>query len=125
MHSVGSINKIDCIENEFGTLKTSEVIITDERLTHILERHSDDYELYSANLQSIIETPDRIIVDPKNENSIFMIKKIDTSNVNVVVRLMLAEESSEFKNSVITMYQIREKNVLKLEKKGKVIYKKV
>lgn len=45
MHTVGRINRdiYKCITED---LVTDEVIITDERIQHIKERHPDDYERY-------------------------------------------------------------------------------
>ena len=44
MHTVGEIDRriYKCITND---ITTNEVIITDERIMHIKERHPDDYEV--------------------------------------------------------------------------------
>lgn len=42
-------------------IRTDEVIITDERIQHIQERHPDDYEPFSACLAEIVQNPDYII----------------------------------------------------------------
>ena len=49
-------------------IRTDEVIITDERIQHIQERHPDDYERFSAYLAEIVQNPDYIIRDPPPAN---------------------------------------------------------
>ena len=65
-----------------------------------------------------------IIKDCKNENTVFMIKKLESSNLNVVVKLILDTDKINYKNSVMTFYRIRNSNLRKLEKKNKTLYKK-
>lgn len=111
------------LEPEFGKLNTDEIIVTAERLEHIKERHPDDFELFRLYGKMAAEDPDLIIKDQKNPGTAFFIKKLQDTNLNVVVRLALSSDRSEYKNSVMTFYRIREKNLLKLEKKNKVLYK--
>ena len=111
------------IEKFFGKLHTNEIIITNERINHIKLRHPQDYELFERYGVETVENPDIIIKDEKNQNTVFMIKRLDNINLNVVAKLSLSEENTHLKNSVITFYRIREKNLLKLEKKNKLLYK--
>lgn len=112
------------LKMEFGALQTAEVIVTEERIKHIRERHPQDVELFELYGQGMIAEPDIIIKDMKNEGTVFMIKHLPDSNVNVVVRLALETEDEGLKNSVMTFYRIRTKNLVKLLKKNKVIYRK-
>ena len=64
-----------------------------------------------------------IIKDCKNENTVFMIKKLEVSNLNVVVKLILDTDIINFKNSVMTFYRIRNSNLRKLEKRIKLFTK--
>lgn len=56
-----------------------------------------------------------------------MVKRLPDTNLNVVVKISVDVEHPEYKNSIITFYRIRDKNLKKLEnKKGnKILYKKV
>lgn len=123
MHKVGEIDK-EFFEKYFGKLKTNEVIITDERIAHIKENHPKDYGLFEKYVSICISSPDRIITDERNEATVYMIKKVDDGNLNVVLKLMLEKGNSDFKNFIITFWKIRDKNVKKLEKKNKILYKK-
>lgn len=57
------VGKIDqeiyqCITND---IVTDEVIITDERIEHIKERHPNDYERFCSYIPEMISNPDYII----------------------------------------------------------------
>ena len=54
----------------------------------------------------------------------FMIKKLPGTNLNVVVRVVLETDEDGLKNSVMTFYRIRERNLRKLEEKNKLLYKR-
>ena len=123
IHSLGRIN-IKILEIEYGKLRTDEIIITDERMEHIKERHAEDYLLFEKYGKASVNSPDIIIKDTKKEGTVFMIKKLPETNLNVVVRVALEREDSRLKNSVITFYRVREKNLQKLIKKHDLLYKK-
>lgn len=120
------LGRIDerALKEEFGDLQTDEVIVTEERIKHIWERHPQDVELFELYGQETIVEPDIIIKDMKNEGTVFMIKNLPDCNINVVVRLTLRTEDEGLKNSVMTFYRIRTKNLDKMLKKNKVIYRK-
>lgn len=98
----------------FGHLQTTEVIITDERIAHIKERHPEDYNLFEQYGRDSILSPDILLQDLKNAGTIFAVKKLPDTNLNVVIRLVLDTDNPDFKNSVMTFYRIRDKNLKKL-----------
>ena len=53
-----------------------------------------------------------------------MVKRFPETNLNVVVRVVLGTDNKKFKNSVMTFYRIREKNLKKLIEKNGLLYKK-
>ena len=112
------------LENEFGKLQTREIIVTPERLEHIKDRHTEDYPLFGEYAAKTISSPDIVIKDTNNEGTVFVVKKLPDNNLNVIVRLALSTDEDGYKNSVMTFYRIREKNLKKLENKHKVLYKK-
>ena len=57
-------------------IRSSEVIITEERICHIRERHPLDFERYSGYLKEIIENPDYIIEDERPGTAI-VLKQIE------------------------------------------------
>ena len=120
------LGRIDerALKKEFGDLRTEEVIVTEERIKHIQERHSQDVTLFELYGKETVSEPDLIIKDGKNKGTVFMIKYLPDCNINVVVRLVLETEDEGLKNSVMTFYRIRTRNLEKLLKKNKVIYRK-
>lgn len=108
----------------FDGLRTEEVVVTEERLEHIRLRHPEDFELFQIYGKQAIENPDIIAKDEKHENTVFVIRHLPETNLNVVVRLALDTDEPNYKNSVITFYRLREKNLKKLLERNPVLYKK-
>lgn len=119
---LGKIN-IELLEKKFGKIQTDEIIITNERIEHIKTRHPKDYELFDKYGASCVQSPDLIISDEKNKGTVFMVKKLPETNLNVIVRVVLEEDNSNLKNSVMTFYRIRDKNLKKLIDKNELLYK--
>ena len=122
------IGKLDkkILEDNFLFIAEEEVIFTFERYKHVERKHKEDLELYQSRLKEIIEKPDYIIQDIKYNNTIMMIKKMEKENinVNVIVRLILEKDIKKRKNSIMTFYRVRNKNLKKLIKRNKIIYKR-
>lgn len=128
----GSVKKIELtvlgnldpspLISTFGHLQTTEVVVTDERIAHIKERHPEDYLLFEQYGRESILSPDILIQDVKNVGTVFAVKKLPDTNLNVVLRLVLDTDNPDFKNSVMTFYRIREKNLKKLMEKNPVLY---
>lgn len=123
MQSLGNINT-QVLEKEYGKIQTDEIIVTNERIEHIKERHPEDYYLFERYGHESVVSPDLIVKDIKHCGTVFMIKKLPETNLNVVVRVVLGTDDSKLKNSVMTFYRIREKNLKKLIEKNRVLYKK-
>lgn len=119
---LGNLNN-EYLSGEFGELQTTEIIITSERFEHIKERHIVDVPLFEEYAKSAVTKPDIVLKDTEHEGTVFMVKKLPDTNLNVVIRLALSTDTQGFKNSVMTFYRIREKNLKKLEIKHKVLYK--
>lgn len=115
---------IQPLEQEFGKLQTDEVIVTNERLEHIKIHHPQDFELFKTFGVEAVTQPNEIIKDIKHSGTVFMIKSIPDTNLNVVVRLALETDDEGLKNSVMTFYRIRNSNLNKLRKKNKPLYNK-
>jgi len=104
---------------------TTEVIITEERIEHIKNRHPNDYESYSQYMNSIIEDPDYIIED-NNPDSAILLKEITEGNerFQLVIRLSTSKNNREWKNSVITFLKISERTWNKYLRNKKILYKR-
>lgn len=83
---------------------TDQVILTENRKDHIIERRGEDfYDKYSPLFADIIADPDYIFKD-KNDNTALVAKTfdVDGSSVNIVLRLVVEGENPNYKNSIIT-----------------------
>ena len=106
----------------FGSLQTTEVVVTNERIAHIKERHPEDYLLFEQYGRISVLSPDILIQDIKNTGTVFAVKRLPETNLNVVLRLVLDTDHPDFKNSVMTFYRLRDKNLKKLMERNPVLY---
>ena len=80
MHSVGKIDKdiYKCITED---IVTDEVIITDERIRHIIDRRGKEfYEKYGDKFISILQDPDFIFQDKK-------IRRLFVKNLQLMISI--------------------------------------
>ncbi len=123
MYFIGKIdrNVFRCVTED---IVTDEVIITDERIRHIKERHPQDYERYAEYIKESVEAPDYIIEANKPKTALIL-KEIQTEHevFKMVVRLITSTDDVSFKNSVITFMKINQKEWNRLIKNKKILYK--
>lgn len=97
MHSIGKIDReiYKCITED---IVTDEVIITDERIKHVKERHPDDYERFCSYIPQIIEEPDYIIKANK-PNTATILKEImeDGKKFQLVLRIKTSGDDPALK----------------------------
>ena len=107
---------------------TDEVILTYERLHHLLSYHSKDYEELKDYIQDIIEEPDYILEDVANKDTLIFLKNIIEINkkARIVIKLAIKIANEPYtKNSIITLMRQRDKSYLQtLKNKGKIIFVK-
>lgn len=107
-------------------IRTDEVIITDERIQHIQERHPDDYERFSAYLAEIVQNPDYIIRDPRPQTGM-LLKEITVGETGehfrIALRLAASQDPAHYKNSIITFLKIRQKEWERLIHNKEILYK--
>ena len=125
-HDVHYITKIDkniykCISKD---IITDEVVITEERINHIMERHPQDYERYCGYLKDIVVHPEYII-ETNKPNTALILKSFSEKEeeFKTVLRLITSTDNKNYKNSVITFMKINQKEWKRLIKNKKVLYK--
>ena len=119
-----NVGKIDI--NKYAKLcekriTTDEVIITNKQIEHINEERKGTYNRYANKLKEVITNPDYIIEDTKHEETGLVIKQYSK---NVIVVLKLNTSNDERKNSIITIWEIKEKRLERYLLTHKIIYKK-
>lgn len=124
MHIVGKINKeiYKCITDD---IVTEDVIITDNQIKHIRERHPNDYERFAEYFSEIIADPDYIL-EANRSNTAFVLKQIqhDGMKFQLILRLHTSLDSAEYKNSIITFFKIETKKWAKYLRNKKILYRK-
>lgn len=106
---------------------TEDVILTEERIKHIKEHHPGDYEKYGIYIRKIIEEPDYILEDNKNIDTVLYLKNIKSNNKNIqiVVKLNTKQTENNRKNSILTLWKIKNSTYNQLVRNRKVIWKKL
>lgn len=107
-------------------ITTDEVVIPDERIEHIRQRHPNDYERYKTYLTTIIQDPDYIIRDSRPSTAIILKEISDTAqrDFRLVLRLATSQDADGLKNSIITFMATHEKEYKRLIRNKEVLYKK-
>lgn len=116
--------RTDYLEAKFGKLQTDELIVMSEREAHIKQRHPQDFELFQKYGAGTVKDPDLVFTDEKNQGTVFMVHKLEDTNLNVVVRVALETDTNGYKNSIMTFYRIRDRNLKKLVSKNEILYRK-
>lgn len=102
MYTVGYID-VEKYKMASKHIQTAQVIITEERIRHIQERNPEDYERYAEYLKEIVEDPDYIL-EANKPNTAFILKEVQAADekFQLILRLSVAGDTPEYKNSVIT-----------------------
>lgn len=127
VHKVGKIDveKFGTIAN--GRILTDEVIITDNRIEHIIERRGQQfYDDFNGYFPEIIEDPDYIFKDDM-DNTAIVSKSYSHKGktVNLVLRLVVEGENPSYKNSILTAIGENEKRFAQRLRNNAPVYKKV
>lgn len=98
------IEKYRCITDG---ITTDEVIITDERIQHIMERHPGDYERYIGYMPEILANPDYIL-EANKPNTGVVLKEIEDGGkkFKVILRVKVESDPADYKNSILSFWHI-------------------
>ncbi len=124
MNYVGKIDReiYKCVTED---IVTDEVIITDEQISHIREKHPNDYERFSAYIPQILAEPDYIL-EANKPNTAFVLKRIEENgkNFQLILRIKTSKDIKEYKNSIITFLKIKDKEWRRCIRNKKILYKR-
>ncbi|WP_257847211.1 PBECR3 domain-containing polyvalent protein [Veillonella faecalis] len=95
--------------------ENTEIYIGNQNREHMEKKHSHDYYYYHHLLPNIIENPDYVGIEPKN-NSIEYIKEVSI-DPNVIIKIAI-RVSSNGKYFVRTMYNISDHKIQSALNKG-------
>jgi len=111
-----------CVSDD---ITTDEVIITEERIQHIQERHPNDWERFVEYIPQIVADPDYII-EANKPNTAVILKKIEANGekFKLILRLKIKSDPAEYKNSIMSFWYIGDTTWKKNLKNKKILYKK-
>ncbi len=106
---------------------TENVILTYERLKHIQEHHPGDYEKYGSYIEEILSSPDYIIEDNKNIDTVLFLKTIkeNEKNIQIVLKLNTNVNEKDKQNSILTFWKIKDKTYRQLIRNKEIIYSRL
>ncbi len=123
---VQTIGKIDIEKYRVVSqdIRTNEVVITQERIQHIKDRHPNDFERYSGYITEIVESPDYIL-EANKPNTAFLLKEFAEADerFQLILRLAVEGDKPGYKNSVITFLKVEEKRYKRYLRTKKILYK--
>ncbi len=126
VHNVGiiDIDKYKDVTNK--KILSDEVIITNNRIDHIIERRGQQfYDEFHDYFAEIVKDPDYIFKDNNVDTAIvsktFVHKR---KTVNIVLKLVVESENPNYKNSIITAIGENEKRFAQRLRNSTLVYKK-
>ena len=101
------------------------MIVTEEQLMHIRNRHPEAYQDAIHYVRDILDDPDYILKD-KRPNTGLVVKRIfnEKESSLLVLKIITSNDREGYKNSVITSWKITEKRLNNYLRNKDVIYKK-
>lgn len=123
VHFIGKLDKniYKCVTED---IVTDEVIITDNQIEHIRERHPKDYNEVVEYISTALKNPDYILED-KHKNTGLVIKSMEDrkDNIQMVLRIHTSVDKKGFKNSIISCWKISNKRLQNYLRNKKILYK--
>lgn len=107
-----------------SAIRTDEVIISDERIKHIMDHHPNDYERYAHYIGEMLEKPQYILDDPVPNTAVILHEFLESDeHFRLILKLAVIGDEEYKKNSVITFLKISEKKFKKYLRNKKILYK--
>ena len=102
---------------------TEEVVMTDNQLEHILQRHPEVFPVVMDVVRDTLRDPDYIIED-KHPYTGLVVKRLETGSesLQVVLRICTSEDQPGYKNSVISCWEISERRLKNYLRNKKILY---
>ena len=126
MYTVGRIDLSVMRAAGFCPL-TDEVVLTEAQLLHIRETHPGVYEQYGQFIPQVLLDPDDIFEAGQNKKySALLTKKVEEAGIPFkhILRLNMPTEPDDYKNSVITFTRTDEKEIERMRRNKKRLYKR-
>lgn len=124
MQYIGRLDRkiYSCVASD---IVTDEVIITDERIQHIRERHPGDYERYYGYLTQIVENSNYILEANKSKSAL-LLKAFEENGkkYKIILCLKTSTDPDEYKNSIISFQKVEDRRYIRYTNSEKVLYRR-
>ena len=102
-----------------------EVVITDERIRHIQERHPGAYDTIEPFIEEALKEPDYILED-RHPNTGLILKAEEENGIRfqIVLRIHTAADAPAYRNSIISAWTISEKRWKRYLSNRNVLYRR-
>lgn len=101
-------------------LKNYNIVIPDTNIKHVFNRHGKVFENYKNELLKAINEPDYIFMGDV-ENRVLITKRFQN---NLEIVLELSFDNSNYSNKIISIWELSDKDLNKMIKNKKILYKK-
>ena len=90
-----------------------------------MSQGTGDFEKYSKYMKDVIRYPDYVLEDTKNVDTAIMLKRIieEEKNIQLVIKLSTGTDKKRDKNSILTLWKVRNSTYKQLIKNKKILYK--
>ena len=109
MQVIGRID-LEKFSKHFPDMTTDEVIMTDERIGHIEKRHPGAYERYGQYIPEVLDGFQYMLEDDLPNTALLMkqFESSDGARLALVLRLHTSQDNPDFKNSILSLWEIGE-----------------
>ena len=110
----------------FPDIRSSEVVMTHERIHHIVSGHPEIAENDFLYLRQLIESPDYVFAD-SSPNTVRLMKAFSDAGkwYRIIVRLSIVGDDEGHKNSVLTFYSISQKRYDRYVRNEKLLFSNI
>ena len=123
VHTIGKID-IEKYSAVSTNIRSDEVVITDERIQHIKDRHPNDYERYSRYIGEMLSQPQYILEDNVPNTAVILQEFAERDEkFRLILKLAVVGDAAHKKNSVITFLKVSKKKFDKYIRNKKILYK--
>ncbi|MDL2276376.1 phage minor capsid protein [Breznakia sp. OttesenSCG-928-G09] len=108
--------------SDFGAV-TNDIVLLPERKNHIMKRHPQVLDTYKGDLNKVFDKSELVLKSNDKADTLMYFKKYDDKYLQTVLRIN-TDSTSKYKNSIITMFEVKDSRIRRLLKKSSIVIDK-